>query len=131
MATVKAADIQVGGNHYKKFRIQPAEFCIVNNLNGGLYNVLKYVMREKENRLEDLAKAGHVLQLLMQFKHSIVHDFEMVIPVKTFIYMNELTGNVAEIITEACRGRYQEALSLVQLEAKKEANTGDVNEEHF
>ncbi|WP_036524078.1 hypothetical protein [Nitrincola sp. A-D6] len=88
-------------------------------------------MRKKENRLEDLAKAGHILQLLLQFKHRVIHEFDMIIPVNAFLYMNDLTGNVAEIITETCRGRYNEAIYLLKLEAEKEAHTGDSTEEHF
>jgi len=53
--------VQVGGKHYLKHKIQPwdivTEFC----LNFWEGNVIKYVLRNKGDRLEDLYKARHYL----------------------------------------------------------------------
>mgnify|MGYP003669926882 CR=1 FL=1 len=61
-----ALEAQVGGDHYKKFKIQPWE--IVDEYDLGFYsgNVLKYLLRVKTNKLEDLKKARHYLDKLIE-----------------------------------------------------------------
>lgn len=56
-------NVQVGGDHYKKLEIQPIEFIQNANLDFCLGNVLKYLVRDKGKRLEDLEKAYHYLSL--------------------------------------------------------------------
>lgn len=63
MAKEGLLSTQVGGNHYKDMRIQPLEFAIANELDFFQLNVIKYVTRKKNNRLEDLRKAEHYLQM--------------------------------------------------------------------
>ena len=45
------------GKHYGKIKIEPIEFINANNLNFNVGNVVKYVTRQKSNRIEDLKKA--------------------------------------------------------------------------
>lgn len=68
--TIKEAmDIQVGGNHYKDMVIQPIEFTMKNNLNFCQGNIVKYVTRYKhKNGIEDLKKAKHYIDLLIQLE---------------------------------------------------------------
>ena len=55
---------QVGGNHYKKFKIQPYTFTRTNDLNFFQGNVIKYVCRYKnKNGIEDLKKIIHYCEL--------------------------------------------------------------------
>ena len=62
--------MQVGGDHYKKLKVQPWDAMeawmtrdqFLGYLRG---NVIKYVARDK-NGLEDLEKAQHYLQVLME-----------------------------------------------------------------
>ncbi len=62
-----ALDSQVGGNHYKKWKIQPIEFCFANNIPFMEANVQKYVLRHADkNGIEDLRKAQHYLQLMAE-----------------------------------------------------------------
>ena len=66
----KALDIQVGGNHYKNMIIQPIEFIHKNNLNYCQANVIKYICRYKgKNGIEDLNKAKHYIDLLIDFEY--------------------------------------------------------------
>lgn len=39
----KALDIQIDGNHYKQFKIQPVEFIYANGIGYMEGNVIKYV----------------------------------------------------------------------------------------
>lgn len=58
---------QIGGNHYKYFSIQPIEFIMKNNLSFLVGNIIKYVCRfDKKNGLEDLNKAKHYLEILIE-----------------------------------------------------------------
>jgi len=67
---IRAIDTQKGGNHYKDLPIQPIEFIVANNLNFCLGNVVKYICRNKENKIEDLKKAIHYLQLELELNHN-------------------------------------------------------------
>lgn len=61
---------QVGGEHYKNFAIQPAEFLRANkvpHLEGEIiYRVLRHAQK---NGREDLQKAIHSLQLLIEMDY--------------------------------------------------------------
>lgn len=50
---------QVGGDHYVKHKIQPWDVIDEYNLNYYEGNILKYLLRTKSNRVEDLEKLIH------------------------------------------------------------------------
>jgi hypothetical protein len=65
----RALDTQVGGNHYTSCAIQPIEFIHANNLGYAEGAVVKYVTRWKhKNGIEDLKKARHFLDLLIELE---------------------------------------------------------------
>lgn len=67
-------DVQVGGDHYKRLAIQPVEFAMANNLNYCQANAIKYICRYKlKNGLEDLEKAKHYIDLLIQMEYNNEH----------------------------------------------------------
>jgi hypothetical protein len=62
---------QVGGGHYKGYAIQPVEFCMKNKLDYCQSNIIKYVVRFRDkNGLEDLKKAKHYLEMLMEMEYG-------------------------------------------------------------
>ena len=64
---VNSKSIQVGGNHYKDFNIQPIDFIYANDIPYIEGNVIKYVTRWKnKNGVEDLKKARHYLDILIE-----------------------------------------------------------------
>ena len=66
---MSAFDHQEAGNHYKDCAIQPAEFIHRNGIGYMEGNVIKYVSRwRKKNGLEDLKKARHYLDLLIEME---------------------------------------------------------------
>ena len=68
---MKSYKKQVGGNHYKKYKIQPAEFIIKNNIGFCEGNIIKYVLRFKEKGgVQDLEKAKHYIELLIDSTKS-------------------------------------------------------------
>ena len=57
-------DKQVGGSHYKHFKIQPYEFIRKNKLSYFQGNIVKYVWRYMfKNKIEDLIKIMHYCEL--------------------------------------------------------------------
>jgi hypothetical protein len=62
---------QVGGRHYKDMAIQPSEFIVKNKLDWYQGNVIKYVVRhDQKNGKQDLEKAIHYLQLMIEYYYS-------------------------------------------------------------
>ena len=68
-------DHQVAGNHYKKMKIQPMEFCLANMSDEELRGVMKYVnlkyhWRDKDDPIEDVDKAQHYVDMIQkELKH--------------------------------------------------------------
>ena len=74
----KATDIQVGGDHYK-LPIQPIEYIWKNNLNFFQGNIIKYTTRyNAKGGKEDLLKARHFIDLLIELEYPEPVDFENV-----------------------------------------------------
>ena len=62
---------QVGGDHYKKLKIQPIEYIHANNIPFPEGNVIKYVTRWRDkNGIKDLEKAKHYIDLLIELERS-------------------------------------------------------------
>ena len=57
----------MGGDHYKKLKIQPVEYIYANNIGYMEGNVIKYVTRWRDkNGVADLLKARHYIDLLLE-----------------------------------------------------------------
>lgn len=68
---LKAIDNQVGGDHYKQFKIQPAEFCYINNIPYLEATAIKYLCRwRSKGGIQDLQKAKHFIDLLIEFQND-------------------------------------------------------------
>lgn len=67
----KALDKQVGGNHYKHFQIQPAEFCHRNSIPYLEATAIKYLCRWRhKGGFADLDKAIHFIEILKELECS-------------------------------------------------------------
>ena len=68
---MKSSEKQVGGKHYLKYKIQPVEFIIKNNIGFVEGNIIKYILRFKEKGgVVDLEKAKHYIELLIESTKS-------------------------------------------------------------
>jgi len=68
---MKSYKKQVGGNHYKNYKIQPVEFIIKNNIGFVEGNIIKYILRFKEKGgVQDLKKVKHYIELLIDSTKS-------------------------------------------------------------
>ena len=64
-------DHQEGGSHYKKMAIQPIDFIYFNEIPFIEGNIIKYILRhKKKNGLEDLKKAKHYLEILIEKEYE-------------------------------------------------------------
>ena len=65
--TYDSLNKQVDGNHYKKMKIQPAEFINENKLLFAEGNAIKYICRHPyKNGKEDLEKAIHYIEMIIE-----------------------------------------------------------------
>jgi hypothetical protein len=68
---MKSFKKQVGGSHYKNYKIQPVEFIIKNNIGFVEGNIIKYILRFKDKGgIADLEKAKHYIELLIDSSKS-------------------------------------------------------------
>ena len=71
MWEISPKDGQVGGDHYRIYKIQISEFIHTNNIPFIEGNIIKYVMRHKnKNGIEDLKKARHYIDLLIKYEYE-------------------------------------------------------------
>ena len=65
-------DYQIGGDHYKKLKIQPTEYIMANGLNWCEGNAVKYITRHriKGEGLQDLLKAKHYIDLCIELEYG-------------------------------------------------------------
>lgn len=64
-------NVQIGGDHYKTFMIQPIEFIHANHIPYMEANVIKYICRHKnKSGKQDLEKARHYIDLLIQLEYG-------------------------------------------------------------
>jgi hypothetical protein len=73
---MSSLDVQPGGDHYRKYPIQPIEYIVANNIGFLPGNVIKYVTRYKDkNGAEDIRKAIHYLEMILEFEYSGKTEF--------------------------------------------------------
>ncbi len=63
---------QVGGKHYKNFKIQPAEFINENKLLFAEGNAIKYICRhQSKGKKQDIEKAIHYLEMILERDYNV------------------------------------------------------------
>jgi hypothetical protein len=68
-------DIQIDGDHYKHFAIQPAEFTFKNKFNWHQGEIIKYISRYKlKHGRDDLEKARHLIDMLIEFEYETINN---------------------------------------------------------
>ena len=64
---MSALDKQIGGKHYKKFKIQPIQYITANNIPYIEGNIIKYISRWRDKGgIDDLDKVIHYVELLKE-----------------------------------------------------------------
>ncbi len=58
---------QIGGSHYKKYKIQPSRFINENKILFAEGNAIKYICRHQDKGgKQDLLKAIHYIQMIVE-----------------------------------------------------------------
>jgi len=58
---------QVGGTHYKKYKIQPSKFINDNKILFAEGNAIKYICRHQDKgKKQDLLKAIHYIKMILE-----------------------------------------------------------------
>ena len=58
---------QVGGSHYKKYKIQPSRFINDNKILFAEGNAIKYICRHQDKgKKQDLLKAIHYIEMIIE-----------------------------------------------------------------
>lgn len=71
--------VQHGGSHYQDRGIQPIQYIVANKLDFMQGNALKYITRHKDkNGAEDIKKAIHYLQMILEFDYGVESKFEVI-----------------------------------------------------
>ncbi len=61
--------VQIGGKHYKHYKIQPVEFCQINKIPHCESNIIKYACRWRDKGGKaDLEKIKHYVDLLIEIE---------------------------------------------------------------
>lgn len=69
ITSLTAEQSQVGGDHYRKLKIQPMRYSMANGLDACQHTIIKYVTRFRDKGgIADLEKAKHTIDLLIQFE---------------------------------------------------------------
>ena len=69
----KGTDRQVGGDHYRRFQIEPVEYIVANKLGFLAGNIIKYATRYPyKNGAEDIRKIIHYCELILEFEYGEV-----------------------------------------------------------
>ena len=69
--TYESLEKQVGGKHYSKMKIQPAEFINENKLLFAEGNAIKYSCRHSvKGKEQDIKKAIHYLEMILERDYS-------------------------------------------------------------
>ena len=70
--TNKAFFKQIGGSHYKKYKIQPSKFINENKLPFAEGNAIKYIVRHNDKGgKQDLLKAIHYIEMIIERDYEI------------------------------------------------------------
>ena len=60
-------DKQIGGKHYRKYKIQPSKFVVENKLLFPEGSVIKYILRHRDKGgKQDLLKAKHFIDMIIE-----------------------------------------------------------------
>lgn len=119
-----ALNTQVDGSHYKDQKMQPLELAYRVNGSPCFTKLAKYASRRKVDRLGDLRKAIHCIQLEKELSLLTSNDYEKLrVSTEHFHYvLKQFTDDVLlyEALAEMYFGNYHQAEILVHQIIAKE-----------
>ena len=114
-----ALETQIGGDHYKKMKIQPIELITKLKLNFIQGNVIKYISRDKNNITEDLNKAIHYCELgieLDKIETTLTYEQKLTYwkYVEEYVIQNNMSKINELIIFHILKKEYLEAINDIK-----------------
>lgn len=115
-----ALNTQIGGSHYKNMAIQPIELIARLKFDFIQGSIVKYISRDKGNRLQDLQKAKHFCELGIlyggfekQVNISSIKCVSLSKHIRNYVYSNNLHANSYDIILFAAHNDYKKAAIII------------------
>lgn len=104
---------QVGGQHYKNQHYELAQFSLDVGLNAMIHSAIKYVIRDKGNKEEDLNKAIHCLEIYADWVELESPKF-INVPFNTYLDFNK----VHEFVSQFDYGIKNALLAILTLQSQ-------------
>lgn len=115
-----ALNTQIGGSHYKSMSIQPVELIARLKLDFIQGSIVKYISRDKGNRLQDLQKAKHFCELGViyggfekQVNISSTKCVSLGNHIRDYVNSNSLHADSYDIIFFAAHNDYKKAAIII------------------
>lgn len=115
-----ALNTQIGGSHYKNMAIQPVELIAGLKFDFIQGSIVKYISRDKGNRLQDLQKAKHFCELGIiyggfekQVNISSIKCVSLSRHISNYVYSNNLHANSYDIILFVAHNDYKKAATVI------------------
>lgn len=113
-----ALDTQIEGNHYKELKMQPIELAYKVNGSPCFTKLAKYASRKKVDRLGDLKKAIHCIQLEQELSLLVDNRYQGIKVSDKFFHktLKEFTSSpfLFSALYAMYYGEYNEASCWVQ-----------------
>lgn len=110
-----ALEVQIGGDHYKKYPYQPIEFACDINLSFIQGNIVKYILRYADkNGQEGINKVIHYAELAIQLKHKPKCVAWTQQYIHKFCLDNKLDSIQVVIIKHVTKSEYPEIIKLLK-----------------
>lgn len=72
---MSALDVQCGGDHYRKNKIQPIEYIHANGMDFISGNIVKYATRFRDKgKAQDIEKIIHYAKLLLELEYGYTEE---------------------------------------------------------
>lgn len=124
MTNKSALDTQIDGNHYKDQKMQPLELAYKVNGSPCFTKLAKYASRRKVDRLGDLKKAIHCIQLEQELSLLTVNRYQdLKVPNNFFMKtLGEFTEDklLFAALHEMYNGDYAQAVRWVKAIIREE-----------
>ena len=105
---------QVGGKHYLKYEIPPIIWALDNHINAAEFSILRYLLRYRDkNTLEDLDKAIHYTQILVQ-QRFVPKNEDAINSIDDFCIKNELASYQHTALSALFDHDYNEVIKTIE-----------------
>ena len=115
-----ALENQIGGSHYKNMAVQPVELIAGLKFDFIQGSIIKYISRDKGNRLQDLQKAKHFCELGIiyggfekQVNISSIKCVSLSKHIRNYVYSNNLHANSYDVILFVAHNDYKKAAIII------------------